>query len=234
MTMNHFEVPAQPHQTLNPKLWENDHLKKPVQLALLKIAKAYYKFLKLDVRLDDLIVSGSQANYTYGPHSDIDLHLIVDYNDVECDMDVAELFDTKRKLWKEQHNIEIYGMPVEVYVEDVNHPAVSATYSIVKNSWIRPPEKTTAKPEVDRIESLCKAWMILITTRLATKDLEQIEQVKDMLWGYRKAGLARRGEMGVPNLVFKALRNSGVTEMVLRAISHLRDQDLSLENMQQV
>jgi hypothetical protein len=76
--------------------------------------------------------------------------------------------------------------------------------------------------------------MILITTRLATKDLEQIEQAKDMLWGYRKAGLARQGEMGVPNLVFKALRNSGVTEMLLRAISHLRDQDLSLENTLQV
>jgi predicted naringenin-chalcone synthase len=72
--------------------------------------------------------------------------------------------------------------------------------------------------------------MILITTRLATKELDQIEQVKDMLWTYRKKGLSVEGEMGVPNLVFKTLRNSGVTEMLLKAVSTLRDRDLSLEN----
>jgi hypothetical protein len=72
--------------------------------------------------------------------------------------------------------------------------------------------------------------MILITTRLATKELDQISQVKDMLWGYRKAGLAREGEMGTPNLVFKTLRNSGVTDMLLAAVSKLGDLDLSLED----
>jgi hypothetical protein len=72
--------------------------------------------------------------------------------------------------------------------------------------------------------------MILIATRLATKDLAQIRQVKDMLWQYRKKGLDVEGEMGVPNLVFKTLRNSGVTDMLLAAVSKLSDLDLSLEN----
>ena len=229
--MNRFEQPSQSHQDLNPKLWDDKQLKKPVQVALLGIARAYWQFLGIDTRLDDVLITGSQANYTYSPHSDIDLHLVVDYNDVECrDMAVDELFKTKRDLWKAEHDIDIYGIPVEVYVEDLNKPAVSATYSIVKNTWIKPPARTESKAEIDRIERLCLAWMILITTRLATRDLEQIEQVKDMLWSYRKQGLAIEGELGVPNLVFKTLRNSGVTDMLLAAVRKLRDDRLSLEN----
>ena len=230
--MNHFEVPETAHNKLNPVLWDNTVLKKPVQIALLKIARAYWKFLNIDTPIIDIVVSGSQANYNYSQHSDVDLHLIVDYGTVQCDLAVDELFKTKRDLWREEHDIDIHGIPVEVYVEDVEKPAVSAAYSLLKNQWIKQPKPTEGAGDVDRIERLCKAWMILITTRLATKDLEQIAQVKDMLWQYRKAGLAKEGEMGAPNLVFKTLRNSGVTEMLLRSVSHLRDQALSLENLQ--
>jgi hypothetical protein len=227
--MSHFEQPSQLHQELNPVLWEEKQLKKPVQIALLRIAKAYWKFLGIDTRIDDVLVTGSQANYNYSQHSDIDLHLVVDYNAVKCDMAVDELFKTKRDLWKAEHDIDIHGIPVEVYVEDLNKPAVSATYSIVKNTWVKPPKKIEVTADADRIERLCLSWMILITTRLATQELDQIEQVKDMLWTYRKKGLAVEGEMGVPNLVFKTLRNSGVTDMLLSAVSKLRDDDLSLE-----
>ena len=227
--MNRFEQPSQLHQELNPVLWKNAQLKKPVQIALLRIAKAYWQFLGIDTRLDDVLVTGSQANYNYSKHSDIDLHLVVDYSDVKCDMSVDELFKTKRDLWKAEHDIDIYGIPVEVYVEDLNRPAVSATYSIVKNTWVKQPQRIESKSDIDRIERLCLAWMILITTRLAIKDLDQIRQIKDMLWSYRKQGLAIEGEMGVPNLVFKTLRNSGVTDMLLAAVRKLGDDELSLE-----
>ena len=146
-------------------------------------------------------------------------------------MDIDELFKTKRDLWKAEHEIDIHGIPVEVYVEDVHKPAVSSTFSLLKNSWIKEPKKVHFEADSDRIERLCKAWMIFITVALATKDLEQIEQAKTMLWTYRKKGLDIEGEMGVPNLVFKTLRNSGVTDMLLAAIGKLRDDRLSLENV---
>jgi len=228
--MQHFEQPGKNHENLNPILWDNGRLHKDVHVALLKIAKAYYEFLGIDTRVDDVVISGSQANYTYSPHSDLDLHLIVDYSSVQCDMAVDELFKTKRDLWREEHDINIHGIPVELYAEDINKPAVSSTYSLVKDAWIKEPEHVSRDPDVETIRRLCKAWMILITTRLATKELDQISQVKDMLWGYRKAGLAREGEMGTPNLVFKTLRNSGVTDMLLAAIGKLSDDALSLED----
>jgi hypothetical protein len=228
--MQHFEQPAKNHADLNPVLWDNGRLHKDVHVALLKIARAYYEFLGIDTPVIDVVISGSQANYNYSEHSDIDLHIIVDYANVKCDMAVDELFKTKRDLWREEHDIDIHGIPVELYAEDVNKPAVSSSYSLLKDSWIKEPEHTTREPDVEQIQRLCLAWMILITTRLATKELDQIEQAKDLLWGYRRAGLAREGEFGTPNLVFKTLRNSGVTDMLLAAISRLSDQELSLED----
>jgi predicted nucleotidyltransferase len=226
--MAHIEVPIDLHKELNPRLWNNDEIKLQVQVALLKIARVYYDFLSLDVAIVDVVVSGSQANYNYTEHSDIDLHLIVNYNDVECDMAVDELFDTKRKLWKEQHDIEIYGMPVEVYVEDTNKPAVSSTYSLLKNKWIKPPAKPVVEFNEADITRIATKWMHVITGVLKTQDLEQIEMVKNLLWAYRKAGLAKQGEFGTANLVFKFLRNIGASTRLLDAQRHLKDQSLSI------
>lgn len=228
--MNHFELPVETHNQLNPVLWDSGRLKKPVHFALLKIAKIYWKYLGIDTPIVDIVISGSQANFNYSEHSDIDLHLIADYSKVSCDMDIDELFKTKRDLWKAEHNIDIHNIPVEVYVEDVSKPAVSSTYSLLKDQWIKKPSKVASEPDVDRIIRIVKAWLVLITTRLATKDLAQIEEVKDMLWSYRRKGLDIEGEMGVPNLVFKTLRNSGVTDMLLKTISIMRDNQLSLED----
>lgn len=229
--MNSFEMPAQNHKELNPVLWDGDSLKPAVEHTLLKIAKAYWQFLSIDTPVADIVISGSQANFNYGKHSDIDLHLIVSYANVQCDMAVDELFNTKRKLWKEQHNIDIHGIPVEVYVEDTAKPAVTASYSLLKNTWVSPPKHIDTEASPDRIQRLCKAWMKLITNAIKTKDLEQIDQAKELLWTYRKVGLAREGEMGVPNLVFKTLRNSGVTELLLMAVREINDRKLSLENI---
>lgn len=228
--MSHFEEPLKIHDTLNPVLWKNNTLKSDVRKALLKIALEYYKFLGIKTQINDIVISGSQANYNYNEKSDIDLHLIVDYSTVSCDMDIDELFDTKRKLWKEQRNIVIHNIPVEVYVEDLNKPAVSSTYSLIEEKWIKKPEKINVSIDQDRVDNVALAWMTVISAALGTMDAEKVDEVKDMLWAYRKAGLAKEGEMGVPNLVFKTLRNSGVTEMLLSALGTLRDRDLSLEN----
>ena len=226
--MQEFEVPIHPHKELNPKLWNQHDLKQEVQVALLKIAKAYYVFLGLDVPVVDIVISGSQANYNYSEHSDIDLHIIVNYSDVHCDMDIDELFDTKRKLWKEQHDIDIYGIPVEVYVEDKAKPAVSSTYSLLKNTWVTKPEKPVLEFDEDEILRLSKKWISAIGHALRTQDLELCEMVKDLLWAYRKKGLSTSGEYGTPNLVFKLLRNTGASTHLLDAIRHLRDQQLSI------
>ena len=118
MNIFEFVAPIETHQELNPKIWLGEHLRPDVHETLLKISTEFFDFLNMPVEVEDIIISGSQANYNYSPYSDLDLHFVVDYGQVKCEMEADELFDTKRKLWKEQHNIKIHGIPVELYVED--------------------------------------------------------------------------------------------------------------------
>lgn len=217
------------HSQLNPQLWDtDDHVKKDVQVALLRIAKEFYEFLAFDAPLEDVQITGSQANYNYSEYSDIDLHLIVPYSSVQCDQPVADLFDTKRKLWKERHDISVHGIPVEVYVEDTAKPATSSNYSILNDEWLKKPKKMTATWDEGRVSSETLIWLEHIKDALATQDLAKLEKVKADLSAYRKAGLARAGEFGEENLAFKNLRNLGAIAFLMSAALKLQDKDLSI------
>jgi len=226
--MFEYTDPIEIHSTLNPVLWKDDHLRSNVRVALLKIAKEFYAFLDLDVTLLNLVVSGSQVNYNYTKHSDLDLHLIVPYSQVNCDVAVDELFDAKRKLWAQQHDINIAGVPVELYVEDVDHPPVSSSYSVIKGEWINRPTQDAVKYDKPEVERVFAIWERAIDGAIATGNLEMCRNIKDMLKMYRKAGLAQAGEFGVPNLVFKALRNDGQVGKLMDAIGKLHDRQMSI------
>ncbi len=79
MSIAEFTDPIDLNKELNPALWQGSNLRTDVRVALLKIAKSYYNFLDIDVPIIDILVTGSQANYNYTRHSDLDLHLIVPY-----------------------------------------------------------------------------------------------------------------------------------------------------------
>ena len=70
------------HDKLNPVLWDEGNRMRPeVREALLKIAQDFQEFMGIgDFALEDITVSGSNAAYSYTPHSDIDLHLLVDFS----------------------------------------------------------------------------------------------------------------------------------------------------------
>ena len=228
--MNIFEFvpPIEIHQDLNPKIWEKNKMRPDVSKALLNIAKEYYDFLELPVEVKDIVVSGSQANFNYSPYSDIDLHFIVSYDDVQCDMEVDELFDTKRKLWKEQHDIKIHGIPVELYVEDEKKPAVSSTYSILKQVWLKYPTLDNIVYNKDAVKEEVKKWTVVINHAISSNNLDVCRKAKDMLYQYRQAGLAKAGEFSVPNLTFKSLRNAELISKLMEKISDLYDKELSI------
>ena len=141
--MKFSELAAEPigrNQTLNPKIWQDGRVRPEVRAALLKIAQDFEQFIDVPIQVEDIIIAGAQANLTYSEYSDLDLHLVVDYSTVDCAREAAELFDSKRLLFKEKHRIEIRGIPVEPGVEDLRNPTVSAAYSLIKNQWLRETE----------------------------------------------------------------------------------------------
>ena len=85
MQMFEFQQPIEIHGQLNPKLWRGTRLRKDVYRALMRIAGEFYKSLNVQANVQDILITGSQVNYNYGPNSDLDLHLVIDFADVDCE-----------------------------------------------------------------------------------------------------------------------------------------------------
>jgi ribosomal protein L35AE/L33A len=217
------------HNELNPLLWQDEELRPEVKMALLKIAKDFVEYVEVPFEVKDLVLTGSQLGYYYTKHSDLDLHIIVDFNTVDCDREAAELFDTKRLLYKKQYDISIRGVPVEVYIEDSNFPAVSATYSLGDDGWRVKPDSQPQEIDTEEIVRMSKIWGTVMGKAIESNDLETGRKVLKMLRNYRKLGLKQTGEYGIENLVYKTLRNSKIIEKLMKLIGDLHDQSLSIK-----
>ena len=132
---------------LNPRIWGRDeHMKPEVREALLRIADDFRETLGVkDLDLRDITVSGSNAAYTYTPHSDIDLHLVVDLPEADASDVYRELFDAKKYQYNDEHNIRIGGADVELYVQPADQPHHSqGIYSVRGNDWLQVPRRQRA------------------------------------------------------------------------------------------
>lgn len=214
---------------LNPKFWDDGHLDTRIRLKLLDIADDFYDSLGVDwVEPVDVIITGSIANYNWNKkYSDIDLHILIDYEDVDERVDfVREYFTLKKNAWNEKHkNLRIFGFPVEVYVQDANEPhASSGVYSIDKDKWLTEPDfdkLRSGKVDKRHVREMVSTYMNKIDClidiykkhkgdeyemRKVAKDAsEMFDEIKKM----RKDDLAKYGrEMCDGNIIFKALRRS--------------------------
>lgn len=228
MNIFEFQPPVAIHNRLNPKLWINRRLRKDVYRALMRIAGEFYKSLSIDVKPVDILITGSQVNYNYGPDSDLDLHLVVDFRGVDCEGGARELFDTKRSIWHQDHDITIHGIDVECYVEDINDKTVSATYSLLHNRWLEEPPEPETDFDEDLIKTLSQNWEHKIDQAIETGSLSKCRKTRMELKKFRVRSLARGGEYDEGNLAFKALRNSGYIEKLMSAIRHYDDKRLSI------
>ena len=228
MRIVEFDLGFEPHDKLNPALWQGEDLLPDVKSALVKIAEDFKKYIDIPFDVEDLVITGGQVSYYYTKHSDLDLHLVVDFNSVNCDREAAELFDTKRLLYKNRYSITVKGIPVELYVEDERYPAVSSSYSLFSNSWLKRPTMQNDTIDLKEIERMSAVWQKIIDTSLASKDIKTAKKTLDLLRNYRKLGLKQTGEYGVQNLVYKTLRNSKTLEKLITFIDDMHEKDLSI------
>ena len=224
-----------PQQELNPKIWPNGKINSRVRLKLLDIADDFFKTLKIGwLKPIDILLTGSMANYNWSKYSDFDLHLLLDFSDVDEHVDfVHEYFTAKKKLWNEEHeNLMIYGFPVEVYVQDINENLISnGIYSLYKNRWIIEPskdnlrslgqDKETIKSKaietMKKIDALYNATFDINHGSDGEKLLAQIQKLITIIKGIRKQSLTKGGEMAAGNIFFKILRRTGYIEKLFNA-----------------
>lgn len=217
------------HDRLNPKIWgSDDHLLPKVRENLMAIADDFREFLGVsDLKIKDITISGGNAAYTYTPHSDIDLHLVVEFPE---DNEVyRELFDAKKYQYNDQHNFKIGGADVELYVQDADQTHVSqGIYSVRDNKWLSVPKRR--KPDIDDISVKSKYEDIgrRVDAAIESGSLEQMDAIATKIREMRQAGLEKTGEFGPENLAFKVLRNNGTLQKLRDARHAAKDQLMSI------
>lgn len=221
------------HDKLNPKLWRGDRLDPAVKKQLLLIAEDFIQELGIDsLDVADITVSGSNAAYTYTPHSDFDLHIIVDMSKLPSSEVYRELFHAKKMLYNDSHDISIHGVPIELYVQDTNEPVVSlGEYSILNDKWIKRPTKRRANLDQNLTREKFDRLKELVLLALETRDIERINKTLKTIRRYRQAGLDKGGEFSPENLAFKAIRKQGGIKKLYDLRDKLHSEMLTIENM---
>jgi len=225
------------HNKLNPKIWDkSEHIHPEIRDQLLTIAEDFANFLgvkNLDIK--DITVSGSNAAYSYTPHSDIDLHLIVDFSAEEHKDIYRELFDAKKAIYNKEHDIKIKGIPVELYVEAVDQGVHSqGIYSLINGDWIQIPRRVKADIDDISVKSKYKDLSRRIREAIKSRSIDEMTKVADKIKNMRTTGLAEHGEFGAENLTFKLLRNKGDLEKLYKARAEAKNRELSLKERERM
>lgn len=213
---------------LNPKFWSNIlQFDDNVRQKLIKICKDFIIELELGDLIEDIILTGSIANYNYTRFSDLDVHMMLNFKKINKDVDLVKSnLDGKRFIWNLKHNIMIRGHEVELYFQDINEKHIaSGMFSLMNDKWIKKPiydpptvdieyVKLKVNHYVKEIDNLQKK--LLEATSINYKDFHnRAIKLREKILKMRKDSLNSQGEYGIGNLTFKQLRNLGYIDKVI-------------------
>lgn len=224
------------HDDLNDLIWdENNKMKDDIRKQLLKISKNFIEFSDLEnIKFKDIILTGSMANYNYSEFSDLDVHIIMDYNQISDNEEFADEFlRMKKQIWNERYPIQIKGHDVEMYYQDsdeIHHS--TGTYSLMNDVWINEPTKKVINIDTDTIKEKSAQLMYEIDDLSKITNPETFKKeytkLKDKIKKMRQSGLEKNGEYSVENLTFKILRNTGYLEKLRDMKEDYLTKELSL------
>ena len=235
---------------LVPNIWENNKLDSRIRLKLLDIADDFWEFVNLTwVKPKNIILTGSICNFNWSSFSDIDLHLVVDFKEVDEKTEfVRSYLDSKKNEWNNEHeNLNIFGHQVELYVQDIDETLESdGIYDLEENDWIKEPKPDEIKPiELNKFSIKDKAAKIMTIIDdmydafSSTDDSYKVRKIGDdasYLWkkikSMREISLDKDGESGNGNIVYKIMRRHGYLDKLWKLSNLVYDKSNSItENL---
>jgi len=232
--LEELKISLQYHNELNPELWIGEKLKPEVRKALIRFGETWAQFAKIPKSMiQDIVMTGGNANFNYTGKSDIDVHVIIKRSQLFSNPAfVEEYLQDKKSLWTLTHNVTVYGYPLEPYAQDesIKYPKYQGVYSLMKNDWVQRPIKTRYDFKNDPIlKQKVKHFMHAIDHMIKNKMGDApIENLKKRFKDMRTASIQKYGEFGRENLVFKELRNRGYLDKMTKYEKSLKDQELTL------
>ena len=221
------------HQDLNPLLWDGFELKDDVRNKLIEIGKTWITWANIPAEaVKDMILVGGNANYNYTSHSDIDLHILVDVDEIpNCPDFIDDYLKDKKQLWSLTHDIKIHGNDVEIYAQDMNDGFAKdqGVFSLTDNNWITEPVNQEINLDNPNIFKKVQEYIEKIDSLIASNaEQESFQRLKDKFKEMRTGSIAKYGEFSHGNLIFKELRNLGYLDKMNDYIKTKQDQNLSL------
>tara|TARA_B110000977_G_scaffold61773_1_gene84076 strand:- start:6364 stop:7107 length:744 start_codon:yes stop_codon:yes gene_type:complete len=226
-------------EELNPDIWyydgESYKMKPKIRVSLLDIVKDYTDFIDVELDIDDVTLTGSLANFNWSEFSDVDLHILTDFEGK--DELLKKYLDSRRIIWNSLRSVTTKGFDVEIYVQDNNEPHfASGVYSVLYNEWIVEPKQEEVTIDSKKILSKAKNWMSQIdkietnSKRVDPEEvLKDIDRFKSKIKKYRGSGLEDKGEYSYENLTFKFLRRNEYLKKLNDVRNSLIDKNLTLD-----
>ena len=231
----------EPHPELNKDFWNQPGRKLDPEIRenLLKIAQDFIDSSQAaGAPLKDITFTGSLANFNYSPYSDVDLHVLFDFSDINEDEElVREYFQAAKSVWNNTHDIKIKDYEVEIYGQHADDPHVaSGLYSILNDEWIVEPMRSDPqidykdiKKKADSLEDQIDRVVKVYEEGNYEEAIEKADKLKEKIRRLRKAGLDDVGEYSVENLAFKTLRRNGYLGILSDVKNNSYDKMMSID-----
>ena len=218
------------HDTLNPKIWTSDNkLQHDVRQKILDVLDLFKKFCELTIPVVDIYHVGSNAYYNYNDNSDLDMHIIVNFDLIDGSKEVVGMmYNLQRSAFNRDYDISVHGVPIEIYVEDVSGTSVTSNgiYSVFKDKWLKFPKRIEV-PIIDTSDAVSR-WEKRINYELTKGTYQSVSDVINKLYAMRKNSILVDGEFGKGNQIFKDIRNLGLLSELKDKLKELTSKEYSL------
>ena len=218
------------NSTLNPILWENNKLKPQVREKILDLVDAFQNTLDIPLKILDINIVGSNASYNYNNNSDVDIHIITNFEQYGYPEELVQAaMQSFKTNFNNKLNVKYGGFNVELYIEDVNSsPQSNGIYSVMEDKWIKEPKKLEPiEVDLEPEYSQCTKQINELLNDNNTQS-EDITEFIDRIYVLRRNSLLKDGEFGKGNLIFKKLRNEELLDKLKEKKNELLSKELSI------
>ena len=229
------------HDTLNQKLWASDKTLIPeVENAIKRIVEEFLSNSEVLSEKDiiDVELVGSNASYNYTDKSDLDLHLVVNMEDLSCDPKLVQIAcNAEKASFNRNYDLSIKGVEIELYVEDVKASTASnGIYSLFKEKWIKFPESIESVDYSTDTEFISKLDELVVEVNQVLSSASSSFEIQDEinnLYNTRRESIMSEGEYGFGNQLFKEIRSLGLLDDLKDKKFELASKELSLESLKE-
>ncbi len=167
-------------EELNPKLWSSiDALHPEFRSSLLELAENF--ITKHGFAMRGILFYGGNAGYQYGPKSDVDVSLYVDWDaKPEAKVDFETLAKELKAMMFEYEGIEVHMFlksPEETDLVEANENV----YNVTENKWIQKPTRYDFDPKEELADEIAKAEEFKTKMQISfDKACAEIKEMSDL------------------------------------------------------